>query len=794
MSDKILPTHRDRRAVVYLRQSSLKQVHEHRESTARQYALRERAVEQGWPADRIDVIDEDLGQSGSATEWRTGFQRLAEDVAQGRTGAIFALEVSRLARSSADWHRLLELCGLADVVIADEQAVYTPRDFNDRLLLGLKGTMSEAEQYWMRLRLDGGRLSKARRGALAFVPPAGYEWDAATARFRFDPDEQVQRAVRLVFERFRLDGSAYGVTRYLTRHGLPLPARNILRRELRWGPARQTLILSMLHNPIYAGAYVFGRHEDRMCLVNGQRRRRRHTRLPQGAWRTCLQDQHPGYITWDEFMANQRKLADNRTTPTAPDRRGAAREGAGLLQGLALCGRCGHRMGTRYPGPRGRAVYMCLPRVGYGVCWSVSAPAIDRAVSQLFLDAIQPPQVELSLAVLRETERQAGEVERQWTLRLERARYEAQLAERRYKAIDPDYRVVARTLEREWNDTLVALEHLEREYQDVRRREAVDLTEDDRARILALARDLPAVWAADTTTHAERKTLLRLVVREVTLSPIAVPTRSTRVQVLWHTGAVSDLTVPRKDKYTAQATPAHVLSLIRDLYLNRKKGDGEIAAQLNRRGLRTGLNHVWDVGAVRRARYSESIYRPSPKARRPRDRRSDGLYSVHAVAARAGVKPSAIRYWVRTGALEPVERHGPGHPHWFKLDPATIDRLQTLAAEYARRRGAGSENPQRSSGTHDASRCERGERRPNRRASGPGAPPVDALDDPATDGTVGTEGGVVCGYLPATRDQPGALSRGPGPACRLAPQGSHLWVCYPRPASSIGRPGRHPVP
>ncbi|MFQ5974000.1 MAG: recombinase family protein [Alphaproteobacteria bacterium] len=703
MNDKIVPTHLERRAVVYLRQSTLKQVHEHRESTARQYALQERAQELGWTPDGIDVIDEDLGQSGSSTEARLGFQRLAEDVAHGRTGAIFALEVSRLARSSADWHRLLELCGLADVIIADEQAVYTPRDFNDRLLLGLKGTMSEAEQYWMRLRLDGGRLSKARRGELFFVPPAGYEWDAATRRFRFNPDEQVQRAVRLAFERFRLDGSAYGVTRYFTQHGLPMPARDILTRELRWVPARQTLILSMLHNPIYAGAYVFGRHEHRIRLVDGQLRRRCHTKLPQEAWRTCLWDQHPGYISWDEFMANQRKLGDNRTTPKAPDRRGAAREGAGLLQGLALCGRCGHRMSTRYCGPPGRAVYLCLPNVGYGVCWSVSAPAIDRAVSRLFLDAIQPPQVELSLAVLRETERQAGEVDRQWALRLDRARYEAQLAERRYKAIDPDHRVVARSLEREWNDRLVELEHLEREYQEVRRRETLDLTEDDRARILALAKDLPAVWDADTTTHAERKTLLRLVVREVTLSPIAVPARLTRVQVLWQTGAVSDFTVPRKDKYTAQATSAQALSLIRNLYLTKQKGDGEIAAELNRRGLRTGLNHAWDVSAVRRARYSESIYRPSPKARRPPDRRSDGLYSVHAVAARVGVKPSAIRYWVRTGALEPVERHGSGHPHWFKLDPPTIDRLQTLAAAYARRRVAGSEARQSPSGTHDAS-------------------------------------------------------------------------------------------
>ena len=274
MSDKIRPTHLDRRAVVYLRQSDPKQVREHRESTARQYALHERAVALGWPAERVQVIDEDLGQSGTSAQWRLGFQGLAEDVAHGRVGAIFGLEVARLARSSADCHRLLELCGLADVLIIDEQSVFTPRDFNDRLLLGLKGTMSEAELYWMRLRLDGAKLHKARRGELYFVPASGYAWDPGTARFRFDPDEQVQRTVQLVFERFRLDGSAYGVARSFARHGLTLPARDVPTRQLRWGPPRQTLIRSILHNPIYAGAYVYGRSEERLGLVNGQLRRR----------------------------------------------------------------------------------------------------------------------------------------------------------------------------------------------------------------------------------------------------------------------------------------------------------------------------------------------------------------------------------------------------------------------------------------------------------------------------------------------------------------------------------------
>ncbi len=524
MSEKILAAHRERRAVVYLRQSTLKQVHEHRESTNRQYALQGRATELGWPADRIDVVDEDLGQSRSSAQWRLGFQRLAEGVAHGRVGAVFALEMSRLARSSADWHRLLELCGLADVLIVDEQAVYTPRDYNDRLLLGLKGTMSEAEQYWMRLRLEGGRLSKARRGELYFHPPAGYQWDPNTSRFRLDPDESVQRAIRLVFERFRLDGSAYAVARYLARHGLRVPARMVPASEVSWVAPRESLLLHMLHNPIYAGAYVFGRSEERMGLAGGEVRRRLLRILAQPDWKVCFPDHHPAYITWEEYMANRRKLDDNRTYRPGGDRHGAAREGHALLQGLALCGRCGRRMSTRYRGEQGHGQYHCRPQALAGdVCFSVAAEAIDEAVTELFLEAVQPPELELALAVTREAEQQAEQVDRQWKLRLERIRYEAQLAERRYKAVDPDNRVVARTLERDWEEKLREVAEPEREHGEVRRREKVELTEEDRARILSLARDLPAVWRAPTTTDAERKNLLRMLVHEVTMSPVDVP-------------------------------------------------------------------------------------------------------------------------------------------------------------------------------------------------------------------------------------------------------------------------------
>jgi DNA invertase Pin-like site-specific DNA recombinase len=704
MNNKILATHLERRAAVYLRQSTLKQVHEHRESTARQYALRERAIDLGWPADHVDVIDDDLGQSGSSTQGRTGFQHLAEDVAHGRVGAIFALEVSRLSRCSADWHRLLDLCGLADVVIADEQAVYTPRDYNDRLLLGLKGTMSEAEQYWMRLRLQGGKLNKARRGELRFIPPTGYEWSDAGG-FRLDPDEQVQRALRLLFERFRLEGSAYAVMRYFAGQGLKVPQRDPETRELRWVAPRESLFLTILKNPAYAGAYVYGRREQRMSLVDGEVRRHHTKQLPLETWKVCLRDHHPAYIRWEDFLANVKKLHENRTNHQSPEQRGAAREGAALLQGLALCGRCGHRMGTHYPGGRTHiARYVCrspLKKVGdHKVCWTVPSTAIDDAVAKLFLEAVQPPEIELGLAVVRETERQAGEVDRQWKLRIDRLQYEARLAERRYKAVDPDNRIVARALEREWNEKLTELDEVEREHQDARRREKLELTDDDRARILALAKNLPLVWNAPSTTNAERKNLLRMLVREVTLLPVDVPPCTTRVRLLWQTGAVSDFTVTHARRDSVTTTPAATLDVIREL-VAENMGDAEIAEELNRRGLRTGHGLPWSRTSVCGLRYRRDVHHARREPTAVADRREDGLYSLRGVATRFDVPENTVRYWMKKGWLVGAEG-GRARAWWFKLDRPTVARLEDAKRRgygpYGSKRGDHSQRPLRKEG------------------------------------------------------------------------------------------------
>ena len=692
MNNKIQASHLERRAAVYLRQSTMKQVVEHRESTRRQYALKQRAVELGWGESAVDVLDQDLGVSGTAVEGRTGFKGLAEGVAHGRVGAIFAVEVSRLSRSSADWHRLLELCSLSDTLIIDEYCVYSPGDYNDRLLLGLKGQMSEAEQYWMRLRLAGGRMNKARRGEMFMRPPAGYEWDPDKCGFRMSSDEAVQRAIHMIFARFRLDPSAWAVSRHLREQGVEVPVRDRTTQQLKWGEAHPGRVLRTLKNPIYAGVYVYGRNEESKALVDGRIQRRRHKHLPLEEWKICLKDRHPGYITWEEFMTNRRKLHDNRTAKMDSGASGAPREGQALLQGLALCGQCGRRMAPRYQPVGGSPLsYVCHPQnVGASLklCWMVPGTGIDEAVTDLFLRVVQAEEIDLGLALVNEVKAQSAEVAEQWQLRRERLEYEARLAERRYKAIDPDNRLVARSLETDWNDKLQALEDLASEYASVCAREKLELTKTDISRVRALSGDLSQVWHAETTSWSDRKNLLRSLVEEVTLSPVESPTRSTRIQILWRTGAVSELNVARPSKWMESATSMEARAAIGAL-VAKNISDADIVEELNRRGLLTGKRMKWNVPAVRRVRYDDSLHRDSPKSRRAPNRREDGLYSVQGVAALLDVSPSVVRSWLRRGLLHASDGGGgPGRPFWFQLDDEVLARLKAaIPAGYHRPSG-----------------------------------------------------------------------------------------------------------
>jgi DNA invertase Pin-like site-specific DNA recombinase len=673
MNGKVRATHQRRRAIVYLRQSTTRQLLENVESTDRQYALAQRAEALGWPASAVDVIDDDLGQSGASTAWRPGFKRMAEQVTKGKVGAIFALEVSRFARSSADWHRLLELCRWTDVLIIDEHAIFDATDPNDGLLLGFKGQMSEAEKNWLKLRMHGARLNKARRGELKLFPPSGYQWDADAARLCFDPDAEVQQAIRFLFRRFRAEGSAMAAVRYYIRNDLRFPVRRPTTGVAEWVRPLPTTVTRILRNPIYTGAYVYGRTETRPIIADGQLRRTRPFQLPEEEWKVCIRDHHPAYISWEEYVDNRRILQENGSRWAV---KGAPRNGAALLQGLAICGKCGARMSVGY-GP-GRATYSCRGPIERGEsttrCWGLTAWRVDQAVVEAFLQVAQPPELELALAVTREAERQAEEVDSQWRLRLERSRYNAKLAERRYKAVDPDKRNVAQTLESEWEQRLVDLAEVERGYEAARQARKVQLSDADRARVFELARDLPAVWRAPTTRDAQRKNLLRTLIVGVTLTPIDVPSRQTSLKILWEGGAITELVVQRpRFANGRQAAPEADQRIL--VHIDAGLNDAQIAEVLNAEGHVTGTERRWTWQSVRQVRRRLGIRRSMANKKPFPMRREDGLYSTRGVAQFFGVEDTTVLRWRKQGLLAVVEAGGPGRPAWYRLDDEVTHRI-----------------------------------------------------------------------------------------------------------------------
>jgi DNA invertase Pin-like site-specific DNA recombinase len=690
MTSKIRPAHLARPALVYIRQSTLLQVHEHRESTERQYALVELAKKLGWDATQIEVIDEDLGQSGASAVQRKGFQRLTAEVSLGKVGAVLSLEVSRLARSSSDWHRLLDLCALSDTLIIDDDGVYDANDFNDRLVLGMKGTMSDAERHSMRLRLQGGILHKAQKGELVYPPPTGYVFE--NGALVFDPDEQVQKALRLLFERFRLDGSVSGAVRYFTRHKLLFPSRHAHRgapAEIRWHALDVPRAVSILRNPVYAGAYAWGRNRERRVLVEGTVRRKHEKLQERERWHAFLPDAHPAYLSWEQHLENLKRLEDNAIRGAHVPGRGAPRAGLALLQGLVLCGRCGRRMRAVYS-LADYPSYQCSRRLyGEGNCWSIAAHRIDDKVVETLLAAFAPPELDLSLAVLREVERQAEDVHRQWKLRLERVRYEAQRAERQYNAVEPENRVVARTLESRWNQKLEELARVEREYEQARSTRPLELSEKDKKKILALAGDLPGLWNAPTTTPVDKKRILRLLIQEVVLSPVEVPRRATRIRLLWKTGAITELLTPRPTLADSRRTSPQVIAAVRQL-AGQHLSDAQIAEHLNQHGLKSGLRYTFTRKLVQALREREGIRSgrlPGGLSIQAPERDEQGRYSIRGLMAHFGVTAPMVRYWVKRGLLSPVPGRTP-MPQWsrapffFEMTP----ELEALLAK-ARRQG-----------------------------------------------------------------------------------------------------------
>ena len=647
---KISADHLQRDAFLYVRQSSLRQVLENTESKQRQYALRDRAVALGWPIERVHVIDNDQGRSGATAEHRDGFQYLVTEVALGHAGIVLGLEISRLARNNADWHRLIELAALAHTLILDEDGIYDPAHFNDRLLLGLKGTMSEAELHVLRARLIGGQRSKARRGELKLSLPIGLLYGADDAII-LDPDQQIQYTVRWIFETFRQTRAATRVIRRFRQEGLQFPRRihsGTGKGEVLWGPLNHSRVVAMLHNPRYAGAYVYGRSRS---LHNAQMTTSQ-IRLPREQWLTCIPDAHVGYIAWEEFERNQETLHHSATTFSMTARGSMPREGIGLLQGRVLCGLCGARMRVRYQRVKAtlhapqRLVpyYQCTEAlVRYGatrLCQSIRGNAIDTAISTLLLETIAPAALEVALAVQDEIAVRIEEAEKLRRLQLERAHYEAELARRRYLKVDPDNRLVADNLEADWNERLRRLNDLTLAQEQQRQTDQGLLNEQARERILALANDFPHVWNDPNTPVIERKRMVALLIEDVTL----VRADEIAVHVRWRGGQTTSLTVERpKPMALVRKTKPEVIQAIDQLL--ETCTDVGAAKQLNALGHRTWQQRAFTNKSVRHVRktyHLKSLYQRL---------RAKGFLTAPQLAKQLGVSVTIIHTWGRAGRL-----------------------------------------------------------------------------------------------------------------------------------------------
>lgn len=689
---KIRTDHLDRQAFIYIRQSTLVQVRDNTGSKARQYDLVQRALNLGWPREHIIVIDQDQGHSGASTVGRDGFQFLVSEVGLGRAGAVLSLEVSRLARSCSDWYRLIEICALSDTLVVDEEGVYDPNQYNDRLLLGFKGTMSEAELHWLRSRLQGGKLEKAQKGELRFRLPTGFVYDPL-GQVILDPDEQVQQAVQLLFDLFDQFGSAMATVQHFNTHGLLFPTRfwgGVRNGELVWQPLHHGRVLMILHNPAYAGAYVYGKTKTRTKALPGEapRIKGRTRQVKSEDWPIVLKDVHPSYITWEHFLRNGQRLEDNRTwQPEA--HRGAAREGAALLQGIVLCGQCGRRMSVRYLQDASVWAYVCdqvHSQMAGKTCQFTIGNEIDAAVAQVFLEAMQPAQLEISIAAFEQIEQRAQQIDRQWQLRLERARYEADLARRRFCTVDPENRLVARTLERDWNERLTEIEKLEHEYVTLPKLTAYLVSPEERQRILALAQDLPAVWQAHTTTFAERKQLLRFLVKDVTLTRQET---TIHASIRWQTETVTSRDVPRRKKACdARRTNPAVVNRVRELATDHT--DEQIASLLTQEGYAPGLGGSFTPNKVSWIRYAYHLPSKCPQAPGacPEGQRGDGRYSARAAAKQLNVDVSTIADWCVAGILDSVQET-PHGPRWIKLTPEIIADLCMPTRQHRKKR-----NPQ----------------------------------------------------------------------------------------------------
>jgi DNA invertase Pin-like site-specific DNA recombinase len=669
---KITASHRSRTAAIYVRQSTQAQLERNTESTARQYDLVERAVVLGWPRDAIQVIDADLGVSGSVLGQREGFESLVAEIALGQVGIILALEVSRLARDNAAWYRLLDLAGACDTLVADADGVYHPGLFNDRLVLGMKGIMSEAELHVLRARLQGGIRNKASRGELRTGLPVGLVWGETDGEIRFHPDEAVTGVLRAVFDRFAACGSVRATWLWLREQDLrwPLQTAGYLRggpSEITWVEPTYHAVHTTLTHPGYAGAYVFGRTRQHRYLGKDGQMRVRQRRVPRDEWEVLITEHHPGFIDWDTYQANQDRIGGNIRPQAHQPGTGAVREGCALLQGLATCGSCGRKLAVFYRGPaKSVPGYYCQGSAelveGKGARhMSIGGQAIDAGVAEAFLAALAPTALQACLAAAQQLETGHDTALAQHRRQVEQARYHASKAERRYRAVDPDNRLVARGLETEWN---TALQQLADAQAELTRRETTrpkTLTPQEKQAILALGDDLGKVWAAPTTTDKDRKQLLRTLLEEVNITVHRNDSDPHADLVLrWKGGAISELVVPLRRAQPTIRTEEDTIDLIRRLAVHYP--DAKIAGILNRQGRRTARKLSFTASRVQNLRHHWKI-----DCHQPSDQPQEGeLLNVTAAATQLGIAPSTLLRWLNDGFVA-GEQITPGAPWRIRL-------------------------------------------------------------------------------------------------------------------------------
>jgi DNA invertase Pin-like site-specific DNA recombinase len=672
MNPKISEQQKSKPAYIYVRQSTLAQVRHHQESTERQYALQQKAMELGWSGTSTRILDRDLGISGAHTTGRTDFKTLVADVSMGQVGAVFALEASRLARSNADWHRLLELCALTRTLVIDEDGCYDPADFNDGLLLGLKGTMAQAELHFIRARLLGGKLNKAQKGELRFPLPVGFCHDE-DGHIVPDPDEEVRGAVSLVFRLFSETGSAFAVVQNFFKRALRFPKRaygGAWNGKLVWGRLTHTRVLCMLKNPSYAGVYVFGRYQYHQTISTTGEIQKKMRAVAMPDWRVQLKQHHEGYISWEEFLENGQRLEKNRTNGEGTMLSGPAREGLALLQGLLLCGNCGHAITVRYTGNGGiYPTYLCnrrhLEALATKDCMSFRCDLLDAAVSEEVLKALRPAELQLALAALQELETRDQGILRQWQMRLERAEYEAALAERRYQEVDPANRLVANTLERRWNETLLHLQDLKKQAAEFQRKEARVFTPEQKARVLALARDFPRLWHAPSTQAKDRKRMLRLLIKDITVNKL-IEQRQLSVHIRWQGGACTDLLVQLPPKAADRFRyPSAEVDRVRELA--RRLTKAQIAEQLNREGHRTPKGLSFTAKSIQWICWRYEI--PPVQLKKPEE------LTVQQVAEQFGVSIGVVHYWIKHHIIQ-TRRLNETAAYWITLNTADEQKLR----------------------------------------------------------------------------------------------------------------------